>query len=173
MGRGKMEREKVAGQRENQAGESSGLRIMGGGGSRVAETPGKIAREWEGKTSHQGTSPPLEWKSSQGDKTSGVIPDGDIVPEADVWGQVGDRNSPATRDNDASGDSSSSEEMTSEPGPAALQRPHQGTAEGAGSQIITHRHPNGADSSRPEYGYDLLAPVTINNGCASISICLK
>ena len=47
------ERERVAGRRENPAGESSGVGFREGGPKAygVAENPGVIAREWEGESS--------------------------------------------------------------------------------------------------------------------------
>ena len=100
----------------------------------------------------------------RGDKTSGVTPKGDRVRGADRRGRGGDRNSPATQDTEASGDSSSSKEMASGLGLVAPTSPQRGTVLGIGSKVSTHRHPNVADGARPEHGalacrkYTLLAP---------------
>ena len=54
--------------------------------------------------------------------------------------------------------------MASGPGPAAPQRPQWGTVEGGVRKLSMHRHPNGADDSRPKHGalahreYGLLSP---------------
>ena len=42
--------------------------------------------------------------------------------------------------------------MTNRPGPAAPQIPQRGMAEGGGSKVSTHRHPDGANSARTEHG---------------------
>ena len=61
-----------------------------------------------------------------GDETSRVTPEGDVVAGADLKGQGGERNSPATRDTKASGYIRSGKEMVSGPGPVAPQRPKWG-----------------------------------------------
>ena len=85
----------------------------------------------------------------QGDKTSRVTPKGDSVPGAVGRGQVGDRKSPATRDTEVSGDSSSGRDMASGLGPAPPPIPQQNMAAGSSSKVSMHRHPNGA---RPKHG---------------------
>ena len=46
--------------------------------------------------------------------------------------------------------------MTSGQGTAPRPRPQRATAAGRGSEVSTHRHPNGSDGARPKYV--LLAP---------------
>ena len=59
----------------------------------------------------------------RGDKTSGVTPKGDKVPEADGRGQGGDGSSPSFQDTKGSGNTSRREEMMNGQEPATPQIP--------------------------------------------------
>ena len=126
--------------------------------------PGEIAREWEGGSSRQGASTPWSGRVARGYETSRVTLDRDGILGEDGRGQGGDRNSPATRYTEASGDSSSDKEMASGLAPAPSPIPHQDTETGRGSEVSMHRHLEGVYGANPEHGalarreYSLLAP---------------
>ena len=112
----------------------------------------------------RGTNKPGVEESSQGNETSGVTIKGNEVHGEDGRGQRGDGNSPSTRDNKGSGNTSRGEEMAIRQETAAPQIPQRGRAEGKMRELRMNSNPNGADGARPEYGtlarrkYDLLAP---------------
>ena len=134
----------------------------------MAENPGGDCQGVEGEVeSPRGIDTPGVEELPWGDETSRVTPEGDGVAGADVKGQGGERNSPATRDTKAREDSSTSKEMASRPGPAASQRPHspqQCMAKGGGSKVSMYRNSDSAHSARREHvalvrhEYSLLAP---------------
>ena len=80
-----------------------------------------------------------------------MTPEGDGVLGGDVRWRGEDGNSSTTQETEASSNSGSNEEMTIGQGPAA----------GRGSEVILHRHPDGADGTRTKCAskYVLLAPM--------------
>ena len=131
----------------------------------IAENPRGDCQGVGGKVeSPRGTNTPGVEELPQGDETSRVTPKGNIVPEAEGQGQVGDINSPANRDTEGSGNNSCGEEMAGGQEPAAPLSPQRGTAEVRRVEVSTHRHPYGGDSARPNHGmlarckYGLLVP---------------
>ena len=71
--------------------------------------------------SPKGINTPRVEELPREEENSRVAPEGDRVLGVDGRGGGGDENSPATRDTEASGDSSSGKEMASGPGPATPQ----------------------------------------------------
>ena len=98
----------------------SGYKIeRGPKASIVAENPGKECQGVLGRVeSPRGVDTPGMEELPQGYETSGVNPEGDVVPGANGQGQGGDENSSAYRDTEARRDTSSGKEMASGPGPA-------------------------------------------------------
>ena len=108
---------------ENPRGEHQGV---GGGfeSSQGIDTPGVEEVPWR-------------------DETSGVTTKGEGVTGEDGWGRGGDRTPRTTQETEACKASSIEEGNTRGLGPASLI-PQQVTA-------AEHRHPNSADSGRPEH----------------------
>ena len=135
---------KASGVAENSGGDCQGV---GGGvkSPRGTDTPGVEELLW-------------------GDKTSGVIPEGDGVTGTGRQERGGDRNSPATRGTEGSTNTSRGEEMKSNQEPAVLPSKPRGTKEGEIGEVSTQRYSDGTSGVRPEHGalarrkYGLLAP---------------
>ena len=148
-------RERVSSRRETPAGESSGVGYGEGGckASGVAENPwGDRQGVGGGVESPRGTDNPGVEELPRGDKTSGVTPEGDVVPGADGRGQGGDGNSPATRDTEGRRNTRRGEEMEIDQDLSAPPIPQQGTEKGERGEVITNSHSYGDNGVRPEQG---------------------